>query len=101
MADSDSQSREPIENVWGGVTKWDCPFCPRDSFDRADEEAHIAFAHPEPGLSVTEALAADQAAPAAPESPVAVAPSKAPAPPVQSTPSENVASSDDASEKGE
>jgi len=27
--------RAPVESTWGGLVKWDCPFCPRDSFDRA------------------------------------------------------------------
>jgi hypothetical protein len=56
--------RAPIESEWAGLTKWTCPFCPRDSFDRADVVAHIRHAHPEPGLSVPEAIAANKAAPA-------------------------------------
>jgi hypothetical protein len=106
MADSDVQSREPIETQWAGVTKWDCPFCPQDRYDRAEMVAHIDFAHPEPGLSVPDAMAAEQAAPVeapAPESPIAAAPQDAPVETPMETPMETPAhdeSSSDEYEKG-
>lgn len=53
--------RAPIEATWRGVTVWQCPFCPRDGQDKAEIEAHIAHFHPERSLSVTEAIAAEQA----------------------------------------
>jgi hypothetical protein len=69
--------RAPVESTWGGLVKWDCPFCPRDSFDRTEVEAHIANAHPEPSPSVTDAIAAESELPAsvselAPESPAPI-----------------------------
>jgi len=71
--------RAPVESTWGGLVKWDCPFCPRDSFDRAEVEAHIANAHPVPSPSVTDAIAAESDLPApvaelAPESPAPIVP---------------------------
>jgi hypothetical protein len=80
--------RAPVESEWGGLTKWDCPFCPRDSFDREDVVAHIAHAHPEPGLSVPEALAAARS-PQTSSAPV-VEPSDAPpGQPATDTPDES------------
>jgi hypothetical protein len=54
--------RAPIETEWRGTVRWACPFCAFDSPDKARVEAHIATAHREPSMSVTEAKAAQAAA---------------------------------------
>jgi hypothetical protein len=57
--------RAPIETEWRGTVRWACPFCAFDSPDQARVERHIATAHPEPGVTLQDALAA-QNAPAQP-----------------------------------
>jgi hypothetical protein len=39
-------SRDPIEGTWRGVPVWQCPFCDRDSDNKATIEAHIEGDHP-------------------------------------------------------
>jgi hypothetical protein len=59
--------RAPIEKEWRGTVRWQCPFCAYDSPDKARVAAHIATAHREPSMSVTEAKAAQAAIQAATE----------------------------------
>lgn len=46
MAKPKPQNRDPVESVWAGVPRFECPVCGWDSLDAPKVVEHVRLVHP-------------------------------------------------------
>lgn len=50
MPKTKAASRDPIETLWCGVPRYECPICGFDSLDAPKVREHLEIVHPAPGV---------------------------------------------------